>query len=196
VKNLGHRFYSTGLGRWISRDVRRAIAINLYALLTARGEVSISVDQRRYGAPVILMRKSFSSGGEAECNPNTGNIVITIKKETCAGNCVWKHELTHRGQQQPCCQKLAAACAANPAQCTAYKIEYNAWHTANYNRFECGALIATAACYLGTLTDDLKKKDCPCYVQMQGEAKEIWIMKDQACGAVSNPLDITPCPDF
>jgi len=198
VSNLGQRYYSPVLVRWINRDpIGIAAASALYQFV---GNDPVNAVPRKLpgmdpGAKrEDRVRPANIQNGTATCNQHTGNVDVQINNETCAGNCVASHEQIHVRQQSSCCQALAAACTANPSQCNAYIAQYNVWMSANENTMECLAYTDSLTCYWRALRTPQLQNDCECYQQMQAQLPVLGLLKQFHCTQGSLPM--TPCPSF
>jgi len=180
----GQRFYSPGMGRWLSRDpIEERGGVNLYTFVKNR-------------ASELFDPTGLTILGTTYCDFTNGIPIITynIEPDSCG---VWQtvadHEFVHYNQTLSCCGKLAAKCAANPSLCFSYRQQYNNWLGANKDYFECWAYTASVVSIQNSMIDHKCKctnEDgcCPILAQfLQGQQ----LMKAAYC---SGSLTALPCP--
>ena len=194
----GYRWYGEKLICWLipDRNVNNK-DLNLYQYLqndpvnsVSRNKLIVDPGLRRE----VITRSANIKNGTATCDQRTGKVDVQVFVETCAGGCVASHENIHMAQQSACCQNLAAACADNPSQCTAYIAQYNTWMDINNNAMECMAYTDSITCYWGALTPKLKEEACECYDDMESQLFGLSLIKQYHCSQGSLPM--TTCPAF
>jgi len=128
----------------------------------------------------------LAANAQAQCNPSTGNVDITIFNKGCSKVCSEAHEKVHRKQHGSCCKRLSKCLKKGYGTKYMCIKAYNDWMAANKNRDECQAHSKSVSCARAQMASRKCKKKCTptlCCLDLDSYLRNQKANKNAYCGA-------------
>jgi RHS repeat-associated protein len=151
----GYRFYSPGLGRFISRDPDLEFgALNLYQFMLPSQATTPGLD--------LVEVVENAVNGSSKCGlskPVNDPYIVNIYNTKCTKPCTQQHENQHASDRISCCKKARAAYQAKGASKSDVVKKWNKFLKDSKPWSECRAYGKSVSCAEGLWKS--KKCDCP-----------------------------------